>query len=60
MKNRNLFVFLVTIVIVAPAIHYFIAGDNFDNSIFRNILVGIQILVGIALLVFFGRKTKDN
>jgi hypothetical protein len=60
MKNRNLFLFLIIIVIVAPAIHYFIAGENYGNSNVRNLLVGIQILVGIVLLVVYGRKSKDN
>lgn len=60
MKNRNLFLLLVIVVIVAPAIHYFIAGQNFDNSSVRNILVGIQIIVGIVLLVVYGRKTKED
>lgn len=60
MKNRNLFLVLVIIVIVAPAIHYFIAGNNSDNSNLRNILVGVQIFVGIILLLVFGMKRKDN
>jgi hypothetical protein len=60
MKNRNLFLLLVIIVIVAPAIHYFIAGENYGNSSVRSVLVGIQILVGIILLVVYGRKKKDN
>lgn len=56
MKNRNLFLFLVILVIVTPAIHYFIAGENYDNSSTRNALVGVQMVVGIALLLLFGRK----
>ncbi|MBK9256617.1 MAG: hypothetical protein IPM42_14100 [Saprospiraceae bacterium] len=60
MKNRNLFFLLVAIVIVAPAIHYFIAGENYNNTSIRNILVGIQILVGVVLLVVYGRKNKNS
>jgi hypothetical protein len=60
MKNRNLFLLLVIIVIVAPAIHYFIAGENYENSSIRSILVGIQVLAGIVLLVVFGRRKKEN
>ncbi|MCB0647492.1 MAG: hypothetical protein KDC49_12575 [Saprospiraceae bacterium] len=60
MKNRNLFLLLVAIVIVAPAIHYYIAGENYDNTLLRNILVGVQILVGLVLLVVFGRQQKSN
>lgn len=60
MKNRNLFLFLVIVFVIAPAIHYFIAGENFDNSVIRNVLVGIQALVGIVLLVVYGRKPKHQ
>ena len=60
MKNRNLFLFLVILVIVTPAIHYFIAGESYYNSSTRNILVGVQVLVGIFLLVIYGRKQKNN
>jgi len=60
MKNRNLFLFLVIICIIAPAIHYFVAGKNFDNTNVRNILVGIQALAGVALVVLYGRKSKPE
>jgi hypothetical protein len=60
MKNRNLFFLLIIIVIVAPAIHFFIAGKNYNSSSIRNILVGIQILVGVVLLLVYGRKNKNS
>ncbi len=60
MKNRSLFLFLVILVILTPAIHYFIAGESYDNSNTRNILVGIQVFVGIVLLVVFGGKQKKR
>jgi len=60
MKNRNLFLFLVIICIIAPAIHYFVAGKNFENANVRNILVGVQALAGVALVVLYGRKSKED
>lgn len=60
MKNRTLFLFLVILVIVSPAIHYFIAGENYENSAVRNALVAIQVLVGVALLIIYGRKANEK
>jgi hypothetical protein len=60
MKNRNLFLFLVIICIIAPAIHYFIAGKNYGDTNIRSILVGVQALAGIALLIIYGRKSKEH
>jgi len=58
MKNRNLFVFLIIIFIVTPAIHYFVAGEQYDNTDFRNVVVVLQALVGLILVIMYGRKTK--
>ena len=58
MKNRSLFLLLVIVVILAPAIHYFIGGDNQENTQIRNVLVGIQIICGVVLLIVFGKKSK--
>jgi len=60
MKNRSLFIILVIICILAPGIHYFISGNNFDNTTIRSILVGIQIVAGLALLLLYGMKSKTN
>lgn len=56
MKNRNLFILLIIICVLAPGIHYFIGGKQFDNSAIRNILVGVQIIGGLLLLFLYGRK----
>jgi len=56
MKNRNLFLLLVILVILAPAIHYYIGGKNEENTTVRNVLVGVQIAVGVLLLLIFGIK----
>jgi hypothetical protein len=56
MKNRNLFILLIIICVLAPGIHYFIGGKQFDNSSIRNILVGVQIVGGLLLLFLYGRK----
>jgi uncharacterized membrane protein len=58
MKNRNLFNFLILIFVVAPAIHYFIGGENSQNTDLRNAMVVVQAVVGIVLMVVFGRKPK--
>ena len=60
MKNRNLFLFLVIICIISPAIHYFIEGKNYGDTNIRSILVGVQALAGIALLIIYGRKSKEH
>ncbi len=60
MENRNLFILLVIICVLAPGVHYFIAGKNFDHTLLRNVLTGIQILGGVALLVLYGRGKKGK
>jgi hypothetical protein len=60
MKNRNLFILLVIICVIAPGFHYFIGGKSFDNTTTRNILVGIQILGGLILLFLYGRKADNK
>ncbi|MCB0620775.1 MAG: hypothetical protein KDC43_05145 [Saprospiraceae bacterium] len=60
MKNRNLFLLLVFICVLAPGIHYFVAGRQFDHTTLRNVLVGVQILGGIALLLLYGRKADRS
>ena len=61
MKNRNnLFILLVVICVIAPGIHYFIGGRNYDHGTVRNALVGAQILGGIALLLFFGKSRSED
>ena len=59
MKNRNLFLLLVIVVLVVPGIHFFIAGNNAETSSLRNVLVGVQVLVGFALLFLF-RKPEEK
>ncbi len=59
MKNRNLFLLLVIVVLVVPGIHFFIAGKNAETSSLRNVLVGVQVLVGFALLFLF-RKPEEK
>jgi len=60
MKNRSLFILIVIAFVIAPAIYFFVAGKNFENSDIRNILVGIQVLAGVVLLIVYGRKTRDK
>lgn len=60
MENRNLFILLVVICVLAPGVHYFMSGNNFDNTSTRNILVGLQILGGFVLLFLYGKKPKKN
>lgn len=56
MENRNLFITLVLACVLAPGLHYFIAGKDLDNSTIRNVLVGVQILGAIVLLLIYGKK----
>jgi len=56
MQNRNLFILLVIICILAPGIYFFIAGKDSEHSMLRNALVGVQVVGGIILLIIFGRK----
>jgi hypothetical protein len=56
MNNRNLFILLVIICVLAPGIHYFIAGRDMDNTGTRNMMVGAQVLGGFLLLFLFGRS----
>jgi len=60
MKNRNLFVLLVVLVVLAPGIHYFIGGADQEQTTVRNILVGLQIVGGIVLLLLYGRKPSGE
>lgn len=60
MKNRNLFLLIVVVFLITPAIYYFISGKNNDGDDIRNILVAIQAIAGFALLIIFGRKNKIN
>jgi len=60
MENRNLFVLLVIIAVLAPAIYYFVSGRNYDHTSIRSILVVFQFLGGLALLYFFAFKTKKK
>ena len=50
---------LVIVVLVVPGIHFFIAGTNAETSSLRNVLVGVQVLVGFALLFLF-RKPEEK
>lgn len=60
MENRNLFVLLVIVTVLAPAIYFFISGRNYDHSSTRNILVVFQFLGGLALWYFFAFKAKKK
>ena len=60
MNNRNLFILLVIICVLAPGIHYFIAGRDMDNTSTRNLLVSLQILGGFMLLFMFGRSRTER
>jgi hypothetical protein len=60
MKNRNLFILLVIVCVLAPGIHYFVGGRNFDNSTLRNAMTAVQILGGIALIVLYGREKEEK
>ena len=56
MNKLNQFRLLVVIIIVAPAMHYFIAGKDQEHTLIRNILVIAQIGAGLLLLLLYGRK----
>lgn len=60
MQNRNLFILLVILCVLAPGIHYFVSGDNAEHSTLRNVLVGVQIVGGIALIALFGMKREKK
>jgi hypothetical protein len=60
MKNRQLFLLLVVIVIVTPAIHFFISNADNDATNLRKLLVGVQMLAGLMLLFYFGRKSASG
>jgi hypothetical protein len=51
---------MVIVFIITPAIHFFIAGEQYDNTKIRNILVGIQAVVGVILIILYGRKPKKS
>jgi hypothetical protein len=59
MENRRVFLFLVIVFIITPGIHYFVAGEHYDNSKLRNTAVVAQIIVGLVLIFFYGRKPKE-
>jgi len=60
MKNRNLFILIIIVFILAPAIHFFIAGKDVEQSTLRIVLVGLQILGGIFLVIYYGLKPKEK
>ena len=55
-QNRQFFKYLLIIVLIAPAIHFFVAGKNQEHDLVRNALVVVQFFVGLAALLFL----KDN
>ena len=60
MQDRILLIMIIIICVIGPGIHYFIGGRNFDNSNVWNILVGLQIVGGLAVIFFVGRQKKAN
>lgn len=56
MNKLNQFRLLVVIIIVAPAMHYFIAGKDQEHTLIRNILVIVQIGAGSASVAAVWQK----
>lgn len=59
MKNQlSFFKLLLIIVLVAPALHYFVGGKSHANGTIRDVLVVLQLVVGLGLLLFYSLKNN--
>ena len=45
-------------LVAGLAAHWFIGGDAADHSLLRNLLVGVQLLVGLWMIVYAMRKRE--
>ena len=59
MTNKDASAWSVMGALVAGlAAHWFIGGDAADHSLLRNLLVGVQLLVGLWMIVYAMRKRE--
>lgn len=57
MKNQlSFFKLLLILVLVAPALYYFVGGKSEDYGKLRDVLVVLQLVVGLGLLLFYSLK----
>jgi hypothetical protein len=43
-------------LVAGLAVYWFINGDAADHTLFRNLLVGVQLLLGVWMMIHGARK----
>lgn len=58
LNSNTGWVMLCGAMIAGQAAHWFISGANDEHSFTRNLMVVIQLLAGIALLIYSWHKVR--
>jgi hypothetical protein len=59
-RDVALFLFVFAGIAAGQAVYWFVAGTYLDQSQIRNVLVVLQLLIGVAALVWLGRKLRRS
>lgn len=59
-RNESFYVIFFSALVAAQAVHYFISGEASVNSITRNALVALQLVLALGALIWGWKKHRDN
>jgi hypothetical protein len=59
-RNESFYIIFFSALVAGQAVHYFISGDASVNSITRNTLVALQLVLALGALIWGWKKHRDN
>jgi len=58
--KESFYIIFFSALVAGQAAHYFISGEASVNSVTRNTLVALQLLLALGALIWGWKKHRDN
>lgn len=58
--NESFYIIFFAALVAGQAVHYFISGESSANSITRNALVALQLVLALGALIWGWKRQRNS